>query len=198
MEKFITHTGTAIPLRQSGIDTDQILPSKYLKRISRTGFEDALFADWRNDPDFALNKPDFSGATVLIAGQNFGIGSSREHAVWAIMDYGFKVVVSSQFADIFRGNSGNAGLLAIQVDQAVIEQLWDAIEADPKLSVTVDLESCEISAGDIRESFQIDDHTRGRLLAGLDDIEITLSHRDEIEAFEHNRPAWRPLISAQA
>jgi len=198
MEKFITHTGTALPLRQSGIDTDQILPSKFLKRISRTGFEDALFADWRNDPDFALNKPEFAGASILIAGQNFGIGSSREHAVWAIMDYGFKVVVSSQFADIFRGNSGNAGLLAIQVDQSVIEQLWDAIEADPKRSVTVDLESCVISAGDIRESFQIDDHTRGRLLAGLDDIEITLSHRDEIEAFEDNRPAWRPLISAQA
>jgi 3-isopropylmalate/(R)-2-methylmalate dehydratase small subunit len=196
MEKFITHTGTALPLRQSGIDTDQILPSKYLKRISRTGFEDALFADWRNDPEFALNKPEFAGASILIAGQNFGIGSSREHAVWAIMDYGFKVVVSSQFADIFRGNSGNAGLLAIQVDQSVIEQLWDAIEANPELAVTVDLEACEISAGDIRESFQIDDHTRGRLLAGLDDIEITLSHRDEIETFEQNRPGWRPIISA--
>lgn len=196
MEKFISHTGTALPLRQSGIDTDQILPSKFLKRISRTGFEDALFADWRSNPDFALNKPEFSGATILIAGQNFGIGSSREHAVWAIMDYGFRVVVSSQFADIFRGNSGNAGLLAIQVDQSVIERLWDAVEADPQLKVTVDLETCEISAGDIREGFQIDDHTRTRLLAGLDDIQITLSHRDEIEAFEAQRPAWRPIISA--
>lgn len=195
MEKFIKHTGTALPLRQAGIDTDQILPSKFLKRITRTGFEDALFADWRTNPDFALNKPEFAGASILIAGQNFGIGSSREHAVWAIMDYGFKVVVSSQFADIFRGNSGNAGLLAIQVDQAVVEQLWDAVEADPTLPVTVDLEACEISAGSIREKFQIDDHTRGRLLAGLDDIEITLSHRDEIQAFEKQRPAWRPLIT---
>jgi 3-isopropylmalate/(R)-2-methylmalate dehydratase small subunit len=196
MEKFIKHTGTALPLRQSGIDTDQILPSKFLKRISRTGFEDALFADWRGNPDFPLNKPEFAHASILIAGQNFGIGSSREHAVWAIMDYGFKVVVSSQFADIFRGNSGNAGLLAIQVDQTVVEQLWDAAEADPQLPVTVDLETCEISAGSIKEKFQIDDHTRARLLAGLDDIQITLSHRDEIESFEKNRPAWRPVISA--
>lgn len=196
MEQFIKHTGTALPLRQSGIDTDQILPSKFLKRISRTGFEDALFADWRTDPDFPLNKPEYAHASILIAGQNFGIGSSREHAVWAIMDYGFKVVVSSQFADIFRGNSGNAGLLAIQVDQSVVERLWDAVEADPELRITVDLEACEISAGALREKFQIDDHTRARLLAGLDDIQITLSHRDEIEAYEKSRPSWRPVISA--
>lgn len=196
MEKFTIHTGTAVPLRQSGIDTDQILPSKYLKRISRTGFEDALFADWRSDPEFVLNQPQYSHATILIAGQNFGIGSSREHAVWALMDYGFKVVISSQFADIFRGNSGNAGLLAIQVDQADIDRLWLAVETEPKLPITVNLETCEITAGDIHASFQIDDHTRGRLLAGLDDIEITLKHVDEIEAFEATRPSWRPVIGA--
>ena len=196
MEKFTIHTGRVMPLRQGGVDTDQILPSKFLKLITRTGFSDALFADWRTDPSFVFNNPNYAGASILIAGPNFGIGSSREHAVWALMDYGFKVVVSSQFADIFRGNSGNAGLVAIAVDQSVVDRLLDAVESDPQLAVTVDLEACEISAGDIRSSFQIDDHTRARLLAGLDDIEITLSNVKEIEDFESKRPSWRPAVHA--
>ncbi len=196
MQQFTSHTGHVMPLRQGGVDTDQILPSKFLKLITRTGFEDALFADWRTDPTFVFNNPSYAGASILVAGPNFGIGSSREHAVWALMDYGFKVVVSSQFADIFRGNAGNAGLVAIDVDQKVIDRLLDAVEADPQLAVTVDLEACEISAGDIRSPFHIDDHTRARLLAGLDDIEITLTNVSEIEEFEAKRPSWRPSIHA--
>jgi 3-isopropylmalate/(R)-2-methylmalate dehydratase small subunit len=192
MDKFTTHVGTALPLRRSNVDTDQIIPAVYLKRVTRTGFEDGLFAAWRNDPEFVINKPEYDGATVLVAGPDFGTGSSREHAVWALMDYGFKVVLSSRFADIFRGNSGKAGLLAAQVEQDVIEQLWQAVEADPGIAVTVDLEAREVRAGDLVAPFQIDDYTRWRLIEGLDDIGITLSHEDQIEAYEAGRPQWKP------
>jgi 3-isopropylmalate/(R)-2-methylmalate dehydratase small subunit len=192
MEKITTHTGTALPLRRSNVDTDQIIPAVYLKRVTRTGFEDGLFGAWRNDPDFILNKPEYAGVSVLVAGPDFGTGSSREHAVWALMDYGFKVVLSSRFADIFRGNSGKAGLLAAQVDQDVVEKLWSLVEADPTTEVTVDLQAREVRAGDLVASFDIDDYTRWRLLEGLDDIGITLSHEDDIETYEAGRPSWKP------
>ena len=192
MDKFTSHTGTALPLRRSNVDTDQIIPAVYLKRVTRTGFEDGLFGAWRNDPEFVLNQPERQGVSVLVAGPDFGTGSSREHAVWALMDYGFKAVLSSRFADIFRGNSGKAGLVAAQVDQDVIEQLWQLTEADPTTEVTVDLEACEVRAGDLVAPFQIDDYTRWRLLEGLDDIGITLSHEDDITAYEATRPSWKP------
>jgi 3-isopropylmalate/(R)-2-methylmalate dehydratase small subunit len=195
MEKFIVHTGTAVPFRQNNVDTDQIIPSEYLKRITRTGFEDGLFAAWRSDENFVLNREVHAGASILFAGPNFGIGSSREHAVWALMDYGFKVVVSPSFADIFRGNAGNAGLLAVVVDQDSLETLWDIVERDPSTAVTVDLRSRTIAAADFRSGFQIDDHTRTRLLEGQDEIALTLAHSAQIEAFEAERPRWRPLIS---
>ena len=193
MEKITTHTGTALPLRRSNVDTDQIIPAVYLKRVTRTGFEDGLFGAWRGEADFILNRPEYAGVTILVAGPDFGTGSSREHAVWALMDYGFKVVVSSRFADIFRGNSGKAGLLAAQVDQSVVEKLWALVEADPSTPVTVDLEAREVRAGDLAAPFQIDDYTRWRLLEGLDDIGITLSHEDHIAAYEAKRPSWRPV-----
>ena len=197
MEKFTTHTGTALPLRRSNVDTDQIIPAVYLKRVTRTGFEDGLFGAWRNDPDFVLNKPEYQGVTILLAGPDFGTGSSREHAVWALMDYGFKVVLSSRFADIFRGNSGKAGLLSVPVDQDVIERLWAMVEADPTTRITVDLEAREVRAGDgadsLVASFDIDDYTRYRLLNGLDDIGITLGHDAEISAYEAGRPSWKPV-----
>ncbi len=189
MDAFTVHTGTALPLRRSNVDTDQIIPAVYLKRVTRTGFEDGLFRAWRNDPDFVLNDPAYDGVTVLLAGSDFGTGSSREHAVWALMDYGFKVVVSSRFADIFRGNSGKAGLLAAQVEQPVLDRLWELVESDPRTQVTVDLEKCEVRAGDLVAPFAIDDYTRYRLLNGLDDISITLGHDDDISAFEDARPA---------
>jgi 3-isopropylmalate/(R)-2-methylmalate dehydratase small subunit len=192
MDKFISHTGTAVPLRRSNVDTDQIIPAVYLKRVTRTGFEDGLFGAWRNDPEFILNKPEYAGVSVLIAGPDFGTGSSREHAVWALTDYGFRVVLSSRFADIFRGNSGKAGLLAAQVDQEVIERLWAVVEADPTTEVTVDLEARQVRAGDLVAPFDIDDYTRWRLLEGLDDIGITLSNEDHIAAYEASRPAWKP------
>jgi 3-isopropylmalate/(R)-2-methylmalate dehydratase small subunit len=192
MEKFTSHTGTVLPLRRSNVDTDQIIPAVYLKRVTRTGFEDGLFGAWRNDPDFVLNKPERQGVSVLVAGPDFGTGSSREHAVWALMDYGFKAVLSSRFADIFRGNSGKAGLLAGQVSQDVVDRLWELTEADPSIEVTVDLEACEVRAGDLVAPFDIDPYTRWRLLEGLDDIGITLSHEDDIAAFEASRPAWKP------
>ncbi len=192
MEKFTSHTGTALPLRRSNVDTDQIIPAVYLKRVTRTGFEDGLFGAWRNDPEFVLNQPERQGVSVLVAGPDFGTGSSREHAVWALMDYGFKAVISSRFADIFRGNSGKAGLVAAQVDQDVVERIWALTEADPTLEVTVDLEACEVRAGDLVAPFQIDDYTRWRLLEGLDDIGITLSHEDDITAYEATRPSWKP------
>ncbi|WP_300644069.1 3-isopropylmalate dehydratase small subunit [Nocardioides sp.] len=193
MEKFTSHTGTALPLRRSNVDTDQIIPAVYLKRVTRTGFEDGLFAAWRNDPEFVANKPEYAGVSILVAGPDFGTGSSREHAVWALMDYGFKVVLSSRFADIFRGNSGKAGLLSVPVEQDVIEQLWDAVEADPTTQVTVDLEARTVTCGDLVAPFQIDDYTRYRLLNGLDDIGITLGHEDDIAAFEATRPGFKPV-----
>ena len=196
MEKFTTHTGIGVPLRASNVDTDQIIPAVYLKRISRTGFEDALFAGWRQDPDFILNTEPFSAGTVLVAGSDFGTGSSREHAVWALMDYGFRVVISSRFADIFRGNSGKAGLLAAQVDEKVVQRLWDWLEDNPGGEITVDLESRTVRAGvgedGVEDSFDIDDYTRHRLLEGLDDIAITLGHDHDIAAFESARPAFKP------
>ena len=193
MEKFTSHTGTALPLRRSNVDTDQIIPAVYLKRVTRTGFEDGLFAAWRNDPEFVANKPEYAGVSILVAGPDFGTGSSREHAVWALMDYGFKVVLSSRFADIFRGNSGKAGLLSVPVEQDVIEQLWAAIEADPTTQITVDLEARTVTCGDLVAPLQIDDYTRYRLLNGLDDIGITLGHEDDIAAFEATRPSFKPV-----
>jgi 3-isopropylmalate/(R)-2-methylmalate dehydratase small subunit len=193
MEKFTSHTGTALPLRRSNVDTDQIIPAVYLKRVTRTGFEDGLFAAWRGDPDFVANRPEHQGVSILVAGPDFGTGSSREHAVWALMDYGFKVVLSSRFADIFRGNSGKAGLLSVPVEQDVIEQLWDAIEADPATPITVDLEARTVTCGDLVAPFQIDDYTRYRLLNGLDDIGITLGHEADIAAFEASRPSFKPV-----
>ncbi|MEV4267310.1 3-isopropylmalate dehydratase small subunit [Kribbella sp. NBC_00662] len=192
MEAFTQHIGTAAPLRRSNVDTDQIIPAVYLKRVTRTGFEDGLFAAWRNDPSFVLNQPEYDGVSVLVAGPDFGTGSSREHAVWALLDYGFRVVVSSRFGDIFRGNSGKAGLLAALVEQDVVEQLWTTIESDPGTKVTVDLENKTISAGDVSAPFEIDDYTRYRLLNGLDDVGITLSHADDIAAYEATRPSFKP------
>ncbi len=193
MEKFTTHTGTALPLRRSNVDTDQIIPAVYLKRVTRTGFEDGLFGAWRNDPEFVLNKPEYAGVSILLAGPDFGTGSSREHAVWALMDYGFKVVLSSRCADIFRGNSGKAGLLSVPVGQDVIEQLWAMVEADPTTQVTVDLEAKEVRAGDLVAPFEIDDYTRYRLLNGLDDIGITLGNEADITAYEAKRPSFKPV-----
>ena len=196
MDSFQTHTGRAVALRRSDVDTDQIIPAVYLKRVSRTGYEDGLFAAWRNDPDFVLNRPNVAGATILVAGRDFGTGSSREHAVWALQNYGFKAVVSSRFADIFRGNSGKSGLLAAQVDEKVVQRLWDLLETNPGATVTVDLESRTVRAGEgpdaIEDSFDIDDYTRWRLLEGLDDIGITLGHDDDIASYETTRPSWKP------
>jgi 3-isopropylmalate/(R)-2-methylmalate dehydratase small subunit len=193
VEKFTRHTGTGLPLRRSNVDTDQIIPAVYLKRVTRTGFEDGLFAAWRADPEFVTNQPEYAHATVLVAGPDFGTGSSREHAVWALMDYGFKVVVSSRFADIFRGNSGKAGLLAAQASQDVVEQLWKLIEARPETQIVVDLEQRTIQAEALTAPFEIDDYTRWRLLEGLDDIGITLSHEEDIAAYEASRPQWKPV-----
>jgi 3-isopropylmalate/(R)-2-methylmalate dehydratase small subunit len=192
MEKFTRHTGTGVPLRQSNVDTDQIIPAVYLKRITRTGFEDALFAGWRKDPTFILNQEPYAAGSVLVAGPDFGTGSSREHAVWALKDYGFKAVLSSRFADIFRGNSGKQGLVAAQVDQADIELIWKELENHPGTQVTVDLQSRTVTCGAIQAPFEIDDYTRWRLLEGLDDIGLTLQHADEISAFEAARPSWKP------
>jgi 3-isopropylmalate/(R)-2-methylmalate dehydratase small subunit len=192
MEKFTVHTGRALPLRRSNVDTDQIIPAEYLKRITRHGYEDALFAAWRTDPSFILNDPDYAGVSVLVAGPDFGTGSSREHAVWALQDFGFKVVLSSRYADIFRGNSGKIGLLTAVVDQDVIERIWAVVEADPSTGVTVDLEAREVRAGDVVAPFEVDDYTRWRLLEGLDDIGLTLQHEADITAFEAARPAFAP------
>jgi 3-isopropylmalate/(R)-2-methylmalate dehydratase small subunit len=192
MEKFTTHTGTGLPLRRSNVDTDQIIPAVYLKRVTRTGFEDGLFAAWRKDPHFVINQPAYEGATVLVAGPDFGTGSSREHAVWALMDYGFRVVISSRFADIFRGNSGKAGLVAAQVTQDVVEQLWKLIETDPTTQLVVDLQERTIQADALTAPFEIDDYTRWRLLEGLDDIGITLSHEEDVTSYESRRPSWKP------
>ena len=195
MDAFTVHTGSAVPLRRSNVDTDQIIPAVYLKRVTRTGFEDGLFAAWRKDPHFVINQPAYDGATVLVAGPDFGTGSSREHAVWALMDYGFKVVISSRFADIFRGNSGKAGLVAAQVTQDVVEQLWKLVETDPTTQIIVDLQERTIQADALTAPFEIDDYTRWRLLEGLDDIGITLSHEEDVTAYESRRPAWKPVTS---
>ncbi|MCX6421265.1 MAG: 3-isopropylmalate dehydratase small subunit [Actinobacteria bacterium] len=192
MEAFTVHTGTAAPLRRSNVDTDQIIPAVYLKRITRHGFEDGLFSAWRKDPDFVLNQPAYQGVTILVAGPDFGTGSSREHAVWALQDFGFKVVISSRFADIFRGNSGKGGLLTAQVDQEVVERLWSLLESDPATPVTVDLAAREIHAGDLVASFDVDDYLRWRLMEGLDDVGITLKSADDITTFEERRPAFLP------
>jgi 3-isopropylmalate/(R)-2-methylmalate dehydratase small subunit len=192
MDKFETHTGVAAPLRRSAVDTDQIIPAVYLKRVTKTGFEDALFASWRQDPGFVLNQDPYRRASILVAGPDFGTGSSREHAVWALRDYGFRVVLSPRFADIFRGNAGKQGLLAGVVSEADVERLWDAIEADPGVEMTVDLEAREAVLGDIRVPFEIDGYTRWRLLEGLDDIGLTLRNEDRIAAYEARRESWRP------
>jgi 3-isopropylmalate/(R)-2-methylmalate dehydratase small subunit len=193
MEKFISHTGRAIPLRRSNVDTDQIIPAVYLKRVTKSGFEDGLFSAWRSDPEFVLNKSEYQGATILVAGPDFGTGSSREHAVWALQNYGFKVVLSSRFADIFRGNSQKAGLLTVLLPQDVIEAIWQMIERDPKTEVTVDLEGKSVRYGDQNMAFQIDDYTRWRLMEGLDDIGLTLKKIDEVSAFEEKRAKYKPL-----
>jgi 3-isopropylmalate/(R)-2-methylmalate dehydratase small subunit len=192
MEKFISHTGTALPLRRSNVDTDQIIPAEYLKRVTRTGFEDGLFSAWRKDPDFVLNKPEYAGATVLVAGSEFGTGSSREHAVWALQNYGFKAVISPRFADIFRGNSLKGGLLTVQLPIETVEWLWNTIEADPATEVTVDLAALEVRAAGRVVPFDFDTYSRWRLLEGLDDIGLTLRHAAQIDAFEQNRPARLP------
>jgi 3-isopropylmalate/(R)-2-methylmalate dehydratase small subunit len=193
MEKFISHTGTAVPLRRSNVDTDQIIPAVYLKRVTRTGFEDGLFAAWRGDPEFVLNRPERQGASVLIAGPDFGTGSSREHAVWALQDYGFKTVISARFADIFRGNSLKGGLLTVVLPQDAVEKLWQLTEADPAIEVTVDLEAREVRSGGASFAFEIDDYTRWRLMEGLDDIGLSLRHADAIADFEATRPTFKPV-----
>ncbi|MDT5360082.1 MAG: 3-isopropylmalate/(R)-2-methylmalate dehydratase small subunit [Mycobacterium sp.] len=192
MDAFHTHTGIGVPLRRSNVDTDQIIPAVYLKRVTRTGFEDGLFAAWRNDPSFVLNLPPFDRGSVLVAGPDFGTGSSREHAVWALMDFGFRVVISSRFADIFRGNSGKAGLLAAEVAQDDVELLWKLIEQQPGLEITVNLQDRTVAAGTVLLPFKIDDYTAWRLVEGLDDIGLTLRKQDEITAFEQHRPSWKP------
>jgi 3-isopropylmalate/(R)-2-methylmalate dehydratase small subunit len=192
MEAFRTHTGIGVPLRRSNVDTDQIIPAVYLKRVTRTGFDDGLFAAWRTDPNFILNLTPFDKGSVLVAGPDFGTGSSREHAVWALMDYGFRVVISSRFADIFRGNAGKAGLLAAEVAQPDVELLWKLIERNPGLEITANLQDRTVSAGTVVVPFAIDDYTAWRLLEGLDDIGLTLRKLDQIEAFEAARPDWKP------
>jgi 3-isopropylmalate/(R)-2-methylmalate dehydratase small subunit len=192
MEAFTIHTGTAVPLRRSNVDTDQIIPAEYLKRITRHGFEDGLFAQWRKDPEFVLNQSAHDGATVLIAGPDFGTGSSREHAVWALQNYGFKVVLSSRFADIFRGNSGKGGLLTAEIPQESIEELWQIVEANPQEPITVDLLERQVICAHLTVAFDVDDYVRWRLLEGLDDIGITMQHVDDITAFEAERPTFKP------
>jgi 3-isopropylmalate/(R)-2-methylmalate dehydratase small subunit len=198
VDAFTTHTGTAAPLRRTNVDTDQIIPAEYLKRITRTGFEDGLFIAWRtNEPDFVLNRPEYANASILVAGPDFGTGSSREHANWALLDGGFRVVISPRFADIFRNNSTKAGLLTVVLPEADVEALWTAIEADPALQVTVDLQAEQVaySPGGGQSTtvpFQIDPYTRWRLLEGLDDVGLTERHLDDVEAYENARPAWLP------
>jgi 3-isopropylmalate/(R)-2-methylmalate dehydratase small subunit len=195
MERFTVHVGTAVPLRRSNVDTDQIIPAVYLKRVTRTGFEDGLFNAWRtNEPDFVLNQPQWAGATILVAGPDFGTGSSREHAVWALTDYGFKAVISPRFADIFRGNSLKAGLLTVVLDEKIVQRLWDDIEADPTTTVTVDVVDRQVRwSGEVHD-FELDDYTRWRLMEGLDDIGLTLRHTDSIADYEQHRKPWLPSV----
>jgi 3-isopropylmalate/(R)-2-methylmalate dehydratase small subunit len=192
MEKFIKHTGTAVPLRRSNVDTDQIIPAVYLKRVTRSGFEDGLFSAWRNDSEFVLNKAEYKAGTILVAGVDFGTGSSREHAVWALQNYGFKAVISSRFADIFRGNSLKGGLLTVILEQSDVEALWAAIEANPATSVSVDLETRTVSYNNVVLPFAIDDYTRWRLMEGLDDIGLTFKNADSIDSFEKSRTTLKP------
>ncbi len=195
MEPFTTHTGVGVPLRRSNVDTDQIIPAVYLKRVSKTGFEDGLFAAWRTDEHFVLNQEPYRAGSVLVAGPDFGTGSSREHAVWALANYGFRAVISSRFADIFRGNAGKQGLLAAQCEQHDVEQLWKLLEAEPGTEVTVDLRERLVTAKEFTAPFQIDDYTRWRLLEGLDDIALTLRHAGSIDSFEAGRPVWKPVTT---
>ena len=192
MEKFISHTGTGVPLRRSNVDTDQIIPAVYLKRVTRSGFEDGLFAAWRSDPEFVLNQPQYKDGTILIAGADFGTGSSREHAVWALQNHGFKVVISARFADIFRGNSLKGGLLTVILPQEEVDALWGAVESEPTTQIKVDLETRSVSYGTKQIPFQLDDYTRWRLMEGLDDIGLTLRHIDSVEAFEGKRAKYKP------
>ena len=192
MEKFLSHTGTGLPLRRSNVDTDQIIPAVWLKKITRDGFEEGLFAAWRQDPEFVLNKPEFANGTVLVTGADFGTGSSREHAVWALQNYGFRAVISSRFADIFRGNSLKGGLLTVVLPQSDVEAIWKAVESDPSTEITVDLEARQVRYANESIGFEIDDYTRWRLMEGLDDIGLTLRHVDAIDAFEKGRPAYKP------
>ena len=192
MDKFVTHTGTGVPLRRSNVDTDQIIPAVYLKRVTRSGYEDGLFAAWRKDPEFVLNNEAFKNGTILVAGVDFGTGSSREHAVWALQNYGFKVIISPRFADIFKGNSAKGGLLAIILPQDQVEALWDAIEAEPSMPIEINLEKRTVSYKSIHFPFVIDDYTRWRLMEGLDDIGLTLQQTESIDAFAKTRPAYKP------
>ena len=192
MEKFVKHIGSALPLRRSNVDTDQIIPAVYLKRITKSGFEDGLFGAWRNDPEFVLNQPQYKGATILVAGPDFGTGSSREHAVWALQNYGFKVVLSSRFADIFRGNSQKAGLLTVILPQEAIEKIWQSVETKPETQITADLESKTISYEGVTLKFEIDDYTRWRLMEGLDDIGLTFTKIDKVSEFELKRAVFKP------
>jgi 3-isopropylmalate/(R)-2-methylmalate dehydratase small subunit len=196
MEKFTAHTGRVVPLRRSNVDTDQIIPAHWLKKVTRNGFEDGLFEAWRKDADFVLNQPQYAGASILVAGPEFGTGSSREHAVWALENYGFRAVISSRFADIFRGNSLKNGLLTVILPQEVVERIWALVEADPSTEVTVDLEAREVRSGDLTASFELDENVRWRLLNGLDDIGITLQQEAEIAAFEATRPSFKPSTVA--
>jgi 3-isopropylmalate/(R)-2-methylmalate dehydratase small subunit len=195
VDAFTTHTGTAVPLRRSDVDTDQIIPSDWLKRVERTGFGAGLFEEWRQDPDFVLNRPERAGASVLVAGENFGTGSSREHAVWALQDYGFRAVVSPRFGDIFRNNSLKGGLLPVQLPADAVERLMSLVEDDATTAVTVDLEAREVRAGDVVAAFELDDFTRWRLMEGLDDIGLTLRHEADVAAFELRRPAFLPTTT---
>ena len=195
MDKFTVHTGTALPLRRSNVDTDQIIPAVYLKRVTRTGFEDGLFSAWREDPSFVLNNPAYAGASILLAGTEFGTGSSREHAVWALLDYGFRAVISPRFGDIFRGNALKQGLLPVELELKAVEALWDLVESDPTAQVTVDLTAREVRAGDSTWSFPLDDFSRWRLIEGLDDIGLTLRHEDAITAYEERRLPFLPAVS---
>jgi len=194
MDKFVTHPGKVMPLRRSDVDTDQIIPAVYLKRVTRTGFEDGLFSAWRDDPSFVLHNPAHAGATILVAGPNFGTGSSRQHAVWALRDWGFKVVIAARFGDIFRGNALKEGLLPVQLDQKAVEAIWDLAESEPDKQITVDLSARQVRVDDAAWAFPIDDFSRWRLMEGLDDIGLTLRHEDAITTYEKDRPAYKPLV----
>ncbi|WP_433369322.1 3-isopropylmalate dehydratase small subunit [Actinoplanes sp. CA-142083] len=195
MDKFVSHSGKVMPLRRSDVDTDQIIPAVYLKRVTRTGFEDGLFSAWRDDPSFVLHNPAHAGATILVAGPNFGTGSSRQHAVWALRDWGFKVVIAARFGDIFRGNALKEGLLPVQLDQKAVEALWDMAESEPEKQITVDLEGRQVRVDDAAWQFPIDDFSRWRLMEGLDDIGLTLRHEDAITTYEKGRPAFKPVVA---